>query len=127
MSRTLGFIAGLTVPAGLYYVSVLHLQGTTNHISNALHEQSLKLDDPTRCEPVVFEPRHPNTLSARIRQGWNDGIERGVRFIQENDWPETARQTGKAITNLTKAGWEPGREKLYVTLWSWDGIGVKRV
>ncbi|CCG84604.1 protein of unknown function [Taphrina deformans PYCC 5710] len=120
MSRTLGFIAGLTVPAGLYYVSVLHLQGTAAHLSEALHEQAIKLDNPTKLQPVIFEPRRHDNLMARIRQGWNDGIENGVRFFQETDWKETAEQSGTAIVNLSKAGWaklqptiEDGKEQVH--------------
>lgn len=106
MSRTLGFIAGLTVPAGLYYISVVHLQGTTKHISDELHQQSLRLNDPTKSEPVILEPRPHDTFQARIRQGWNDGIERGVRTIQETDWQETAKKTGYVVSNLSKTAWD---------------------
>lgn len=119
MSRTLGFVAGLTVPAGLYYISVLHLQGTARHVSDVLHEQSIKLENPTTLQPIVFEPRRHDNLMARIRQGWNEGIENGVRFFQAQDWPESARQTGKAISNLSLAGWaklqpaiEEGKDKV---------------
>lgn len=120
MSRTLGFIAGLTVPAGIYYVSVLHLQGTTNSIKEALHEQSLRLAEPTKSTPLILEPRDHSTLLARIWQGWNDGIERGVRFAQETDWEHLARRTGSTVSNLSRAAWdkaqptvEAGKDKLH--------------
>lgn len=120
MSRTLGFIAGLTVPASLYYLSVVHLQGTTSYVSEALHQQRLRLDDPTKLEPIVLDPRLHDTFPARIRQGWNDGIENGVRFIQETDWQDVAAQTRTAASNLSRNAYgkmqptiEEGQAKLH--------------
>ena len=103
MSRTLAFIAGLTLPAGVYYISTLHIRGTADLISSDLHDKARRLSGAGHgdrrvgfegdAEGEVLPPSHARAqegLSANVQRRWNNVIESTHATLTETQWSQYA-------------------------------------
>lgn len=117
MSRTLGFIAGLTVPAGLYYISTLHLNGTSTEVVSSLDQQEKRLRKadqlPAAQLPSSVGQRKPqDDYLSRVKDGWNNTIEETVHKLQKVDASDVASKTAAAATQLSQDAWQKTKPEL---------------
>ncbi|ORY85528.1 hypothetical protein BCR37DRAFT_391302 [Protomyces lactucae-debilis] len=115
MSRTLGFIAGLTVPAGLYYISTLHLDGTATQVVSSLDEQEKRLRSLDRlppAQPTISGRKTQDDFLSRVKDGWNNTVEETVHKLQKVDYGEAAEKTATAASNLSQNAWEKTKPEL---------------
>ncbi|BFZ55075.1 hypothetical protein PYCC9005_002114 [Savitreella phatthalungensis] len=111
MSRTLGFIAGLTLPAGIFYISTLHLRATTDHISSELHDKAARLDELNvqryRAKQHAYDSeqttpvRRVEALSDDIRRRWNDAISGGYAAVTNYNYDKLGERAYSAAQYLT--------------------------
>ena len=124
MSRTLAFIAGLTLPAGVYYVSTLHIRGTADLISADLHDKARRLsgagahtnrrladgiDTLAEGEDVILPAslaRAQEGLSASVQRRWNGAIESAHATLTETEWSKYASEAFNKAKQLTPSGEE---------------------
>ena len=129
MARGWSFVGGLMIVTTITYLNINTIQVVAQDIQNSVIRERKKLEDARNQSPTTSTTRRefgkvivwptPTRVVDRIKQMWNEDIERTVRRMQKTDW----ERMGKAVEQHMKRA----KERMVSSLGRVEEESKKRV